>query len=449
MDQLTALLEANGCRYATIAVPDTNGLLRGQLVSRAALEKILHKGMPMAPATLAMDPTDVILNLPGYTDESGDFHDANLRVDPESFRVVPWEQEGCNLIGLAQFTGSAAGLCPRSLLQQVLAQAHAMKLQPKYGLELEYTLFNETPESARAKNYQDLQPITAHASHDLVLYQTSQSDWYGDVVAMCQSLDIELAKMHEEIGPGFMEACIAANTGVGPADQAVLFKNYLRALALRRDKLVTYMPRWSEHADSQSTHVHVSLLDDSGKPVFFDADGDHTMSPCLRHFIGGLQAHLGDLMLLFAPTVNAYRRFVDGTFAPPALTWGYENRTSCLRVVGDSPDSIRVENRLPGSDANPYLIGAATIAAGLAGLRDSVEPSPELVGNGYSQVAPETLQFPRTMVAAIDQFRNSIFAREWLGDMFVDGFTATRECQEMEFRSKVPDTEKQRFFELG
>jgi glutamine synthetase len=209
------------------------------------------------------------------------------------------------------------------------------------------------------------------------------------------------------------------------------------------------MPRWSEHADSQSNHVHVSLLDDSGKPLFFDADGNHTMSLSLRHFIGGLQAHLGDLVLLFAPTVNAYRRFVDGTFAPPALTWGYENRTSCLRVVGDSPDSIRVENRLPGSDANPYLIGAATIAAGLAGLRDSVEPSPELVGNGYSQVAPETLQFPRTMVAAIDQFRNSIFAREWLGDMFVDGFAATRECQEMEFRSKVPDTEKQRFFELG
>ncbi len=446
---MNELLDRNGCCFATVAMSDTNGLLRGQKVSRRGLEGILENGMGMSPVTMALDPTDEILNLPGVTDEDADFHDAPLVVDQTSHRFIPWETDGHDLLFLANYSGAAAGLCPRSVLSKVLARASGMGFTVKYGLELEYTLFDETSESLAAKGFRNLTPATPHASHDLVLYQTLQSDWYRDVAQMCVALNIDLAKMHEEIGPGFMEACIAAGTGPAPADQAVLLKNFLRALAMRQGRTVTFMPRWSELADSQSTHIHVSLLDHEGGAVFWDGDAPGNMSATFRHFIGGLQKYLGDTMLVFAPTVNSYRRFCEGTFAPPALTWGLDNRTTCFRVVGHDPGSARVENRLPGSDANPYLSVAATLAAGLAGIAEQTEPEQGVKGNGYVPGVASGPDFARTMPEAIARLRASDHAADWLGKVFVAGFSATREAQEAAFRGKVPDTELRRFFELG
>ena len=434
--------------FATVAVVDTNGLLRGQLVSSRSLAGILENGMGMAPATLALDPTDEFLTLPGVTDGSADFHDDFLRVDPDSARRVPWAEEGRDLLVLATYSGETAGLCPRSLLRKVLDRAAGHGYAPRYGIELEYTLFDETAESARAKNYQSLRTATTHKSHDLVIYQVHQTEWYAAVADMCDTLRIDLAKMHEEIGGGFMEACIAAGEGLEVADQLVLLKNFLRILAMRQDKTVTFMPRWSEDADSQSSHVHMSLLDLAGDPVFHDAAGAHGMSETFVHFLGGLRRYLGDLSLLFLPTVNSYRRFAPGTFAPPGLTWGYENRTACLRVVGHDQGTIRVENRLAGADANPYLIVAAMLAAGTAGIVEKLHPGAEVTGNGYEQTS-DGPDFARTMPEAIERLRGSAFARDWFGDAFVDGFASTRQSQLDAFAAKVPDVELQRFFDLG
>lgn len=442
------LLDENNCRFATVAMADTNGLLRGQKISRKSLKGILRDGMGMAPVTLALDPTDVILDLPGVTDESADFHDTPLIVDTSSVRRIPWEAPGHDLLFLSQFSGDTAAMCPRSILSNVLARATEMGLTPKYGLELEFTLFDETAETLAAKGFRNLTPATPHSSHDLVIYQSAQSDWYFEVAEMCEALKIDLAKMHEEIGAGFMEVCTSAGTGLDPADQTMLLKNFLRVLAMRQDKTITFMPRWSEHADSQSAHVHISLKDTDGQ-VFWDDTADDKMSPRFRHFIGGLQKYIGDMMLVFAPTVNSYRRFAEGTFAPPALSWGMENRTTCFRVVGHDAGSLRTENRLPGSDANPYLTVAATLAAGLAGIAEQIEPETATVGNGYVPGTGHGPSYPRAMPEAISRLHASKHARDWLGDAFVDSFTATRTAQEAEFQAKVPDTELQRFFELG
>ncbi|OZA01705.1 MAG: glutamine synthetase, partial [Rhodobacterales bacterium 17-64-5] len=233
-------------RFATVAMADTNGLLRGQMVSTASLRGIVRNGMGMAPAQLALDPTDAMLTIPGVNDDKGDFHDDPLEVDPASLRRLPWSKPGFDLLVLSNFTGASAALCPRSILKSVLARAGAAGFAPKYGMELEYTLFDETPESARAKGYRNLKTATAHASHDLLIYQVVQTEWYEALVQMCDPLRINLAKMHEEIGAGFMEACIGAGEGVEPADQLVLLKNFIRALALRQGRSVTFMPRWNE-----------------------------------------------------------------------------------------------------------------------------------------------------------------------------------------------------------
>jgi len=436
-------------RFATIAVIDTNGLLRGQKVSGRVLPGILENGMGMAPAQLALDPTDEILEIPGVTDDSSDFHDSILKVDLDSRRDMPWEAAGDSSLYLAEFTGDAAAFCPRTLLGKVLRRADAMGIVPKYGLEQEFTLFNESHASITAKGYDDLIPATAHPSHDLVIYQSLQSDLYAEIADIAAPLGLKIAKMHEEIGGGFMEVCIDAGSGLGPADQTVILKNFLKVLAMRRDQTITYMPRWSEQADSQSTHIHVSLQDRDGAPLFWNDAAPAHMSDTHRHFIGGLQAHLPGLMLIFAPTVNAWRRFSEETFAPPAFSWGLENRTTCFRVVGDGPSSLRVENRLPGSDTNPHLIAAATLAAGLTGVADKTEPTEPTIGNGNipgNGIGPD---FPDGMAAAIDALRRSECAADWLGPGFVEMYSATRASQLAQFDGKDLIDERRRFFELG
>lgn len=435
-------------RFATVAMTDTNGLLRGQMVSARSLKGIARHGMGMSPVTYALDPTDTVLTIPGVSDETSDFHDDPLVIDPSTVRRLPWSKPGYDMLVLSNHSGPTAELCPRSLLTRVLARAAEKDFMPKYGMELEYTLFDETPESAREKGYRNLKTATLHKSHDLVLYQVQHAEWYEAVAEMCEPLSINLAKMHEEIGGGFLEACIAAGTGLEPADQLVLLKNFIRALAQRQGRCVTFMPRWNEEADSQSIHLHVSLLDGSGKPLFHDPAGRNGMSQTFRHFIGGLQRYIGEMTLIFQPTVNSYRRFAPGTFAPPGLTWGFENRTTCFRVVGHDAGSLRVENRLPGADTNPYLTAAATFAAGLQGVIDRIEPEEEVIGNGYARegTGPD---FARSMSEAIERLRSSAFARNWLGDRFVEAFASSRQSQHDEFRKRVPDVELSRFFDLG
>lgn len=441
--------QENADRFLTIAVADTNGLLRGQKVAASELPGILASGMGMSPAQLALDPTDVFLSMPGVTDGTGDFHDSALTVDTGSRREIPWEVPSDQGLYLAEFSGDAQAFCPRSVLRRVLDRAAAMDVFPKLGYELEFTLFNETAETLQAKQYDQLRTATAHASHDLLIYQAAQSEFYNGVADFCEPLGIQLAKMHEEIGGGFMEACIAANKAMAAADQAVLLKNFLRVFAMRRGQTISFMPRWSEQADSQSSHIHISLLDGKGRPCFWDADAEHQMSRRFRHFIAGVQRYLPEFMLVFAPTVNSWRRFAEGTFAPPAFTWGIENRTTCLRVVGHSPSSIRVENRLPCADANHYLTAAASIAAGLAGIEQKLEPSAPTVGNGYLPDARHGPALQPNMLAAVEALRGSACAKDWLGERFVETFSATREAQCKSFAGKSLIDERRRFFELG
>jgi glutamine synthetase len=437
------------CRFATIAVVDTNGLLRGQKVRGADLPGLLEHGPGMSPVQLALDPTDTIMNMPGVTDEQADFHDADLAIDPTSLRHIPFERDEDSPLYLAQFTGDAAAFCPRAVLRRVLTKAEAMGLFPRVGIELEFTLFDETAKSLAVKSFQGLDTATAHPSHDLILYQAAQAEFYSEAADMCGPLGIGLGKMHEEIGGGFMEACIAATTALEAADQAVLFKNFIRVLAMRRQQTVCFMPRWSEEADSQSSHIHLSLSDTDETPLFWDAANPDRMSDHFRHFIGGMQRYLPAMMLVFAPTVNSWRRFAEGTFAPPAFSWGMENRTTAFRVVGHGPRSIRVENRLPCSDANPYLTLAATLAAGLAGIAEGIAPTEATRGNGYVPGVAIGAALPDGMDAAIEALRGSDFAAEWLSPRFVETFSATRAHQMQQFEGKTLIDERRRFFELG
>ncbi len=173
-------------RFATVAMTDTNGLLRGQMVSTGSLKGIARNGMGMSPAQLALDPTDAMLTIPGVNDDKGDFHDDPLHIDPRPFGGCPGRSRATTCSSFPTTSGRRPQICPRAILKSVIARAGQAGLVPKYGMELEYTLFDETPESARAKGYRNLKTATAHASHDLLLYQVVQTEWYEAVAAMCE-----------------------------------------------------------------------------------------------------------------------------------------------------------------------------------------------------------------------------------------------------------------------
>ena len=271
-----------------------------------------------------------------------------------------------------------------------------------------------------------------------MLRQLVRSEFYDDLLETCRHMRIPLDVVHEEMGPGFMEAALSYREGIEAADNAVIFKTFAKAVAQRRGQLMTFMTRWSNEADGQSGHVHISLRDKDGNAVFHDPAEPRNMSLIMRHFLGGMQKLMPELLLLMGPSINAF-----------AATWGWENRTCALRIIAGPPNSQRIECRTPGADANPYLSLACLLASGLHGIEHGIEPSAETIGNVYSQTVPEEHRFPASFSEAIIRLEASDVARDLFGERFIEIFTASRASQDREFRALVTDVELQRFFEFS
>jgi glutamine synthetase len=405
--------------------------------------------MGMPAVTLGLDYNDVIAENAKVSNADEGYRDAIVRVIPESCRVVPWEPAGRNLFFQLEYGDETAAICPRNVCKRVMARAEAMGLVPYNGVELEFTLFHETPTSVIEKGFKNLALTTPYKTYYVLQRQSVWSEFYNAVMDACRSLEINLDTMHEEMGPGFMEATIGYGPGLRPPDDAAIFKSYAKAVAQRRNLMMTFMARWSNAADGHSGHIHLSLRDKDGRAVFHDPAGPDGMSAAMRHFVGGMQALMPEFLLMLAPNVNSFKRLVPGIFAPIAAVWGIENRSCAIRVIPGEPMSQRIECRSPGADANPYFSVGALVGAGLWGIEHKLEPSPPLRESAYTAKIPPEYRFPPTFAAAIDRFRSSQAARALFGDAFVDHYADTRAWQEREFRGLVTDRELERFFELG
>jgi glutamine synthetase len=259
---------------------------------------------------------------------------------------------------------------------------------------------------------------------------------------------IEIEGLHTETGPGVMEAAIQVDDALEAADKAALFKTILKVLCQQRGWMATFMAKWSRDVPGQSGHLHSSLSEaKSGKSIFYEEDGRHHMSDAMRWYVGGQQALMPELLSMVAPTVNSYTRLIPGFWAPTAATWGYENRTCALRVIGGSANSQRVEYRIAAADINPYTALAATIGSGLWGIEQQIEPDAPIEGNAYEQETPERA-LPSTLWEAAQRLRASEAARDLFGSEFVDHYAATREWEEREARKAVTDWQLARYFEI-
>jgi glutamine synthetase len=444
--QARAIVEERGLHHIKVGVFDNDGILRGKYVNRDKFFAALDKSIGFCDVVLGWDSNDQQYDNVKFTGWHTAYPDAMLRVLPSTCRSLPLE--GNMLLFLLEFIGTAEQVCPRATLRRVLQRAADMGYSTSAAAEFEFFVFNETPESVRAKGYRGLSNMTPGYFGYSMLRSSVHAELYQALLQLSAEMRMPIEGLHTETGPGVMEAALQYTETLEAADRAALFKTYTKVLMQRRGLMATFMAKWSQHLPGQSGHLHVSMTRQDGSAVFHDANKPHTMSDEMRWFVGGQQALMPELLAMVASTVNSYSRLVPGYWAPTSATWGVENRTCALRVIQGGAKSQRVEYRIAAADINPYLAIAVAIGSGLWGIEHRIEPDEPMVGNAYERKLPAKRQLPRTLTDAAAMLARSKPAQELFGAAFVEHFAASREWEEREFRRAVTDWELARYFEI-
>jgi glutamine synthetase len=451
-DQISKLFKSRKARYATVAFVDLQGQLRGKTVNASKLLSAFPAGVPFSPLNMMLDYGDHPMFPRGYLSPDQDIGDNDCDIDWQRPRALPFEDAEASMFFFAQFAEGTqgAGWDPRGIYSNVQTKAAEAGFTPVYGLEYEYRLLRETPDTLRSKHFTDIQLVSPVSTYGGVMHQSVWSDFFKEMRNMCDEMEVKVASMHWEVAASMGEVALAHQAGIAALDDAILFKTHAKVLAKHHDLTLTFMARPLADDDGQSGHVHLSLLDAHGKNAFYDQASEHGMSEVQRHFVGGVQKLLPELLLMMAPNINSFKRFVPGIFAPTAADWGVDNRTTAMRVIPGSESSQRLELRVPGSDSNPYLVAAALLAAGLHGISNKLEPGNPVSGAAHlKKDRAKKLRFPAGFAEAIERFQKSALAREAFGNDFVEMFAGTRRAQLSQFNKMVTDKELERFLELA
>ncbi len=443
---LLADFDKRGVKNVKVGVFDMDGILRGKTMSRDKFASALSSGFGFCDVVLGWDSNDQLYDNVAFTGWHTAYPDAQVCLLPQTLRELPME-DGLPFM-LAQFSGAAEAICPRGTLRRVLQRAQSMGLAATAACEFEFFLFEETPHSIREKGYRNLKNFTPGFFGYSVLRSSVHGEMHRELLELCSKMDMELEGLHTETGPGVLEAAIAHGDALAAADKAALFKTFTKVWAQRRGLMATFMAKWSQEWPGQSGHIHLSLKNEQGDCVFFDDSKPGCISDTQRWFIGGQQKLLPELMAMVGNTVNSYSRMVPGMWAPLDATWGIENRTTALRVIGGTACSQRVEYRIAAADMNPYIAMAAAIGSGLWGIENKIEPSAPVQGNAYDRDYPPELRLPSTLTSAAERLLLSTAARELFGDPFVEHYAQTRIWEEREFHKAVTDWELARYFEI-
>lgn len=446
IEDAKTIVEQRGLTHIKVGVYDMDGILRGKYMSKEKFFSALDNNFGFCDVVLGWDMCDRLYDNVTYTGWHTGYPDAPTRIIPESCRDIPFENNG--LFFLCEFADAAETICPRGLLKRILKRAADQGVAFFSGFEYEFFVFNETPDSIREKSYQNLQPMAPGDFGYSVIRNSVGSETYEAILSLAESMDFPLEGLHEETGPGVLEAAIGYDAALEAADKANLFKTFTKIDAQRRGQLATFMAKWSPDYPGQSGHIHISMRGTDGSAKFYDADKPGNMSDMMRHFVAGQQKLMPELLAMIAPTINSYRRLIPGFWAPTEASLGMDNRTCALRVIPGSEKSQRMEFRVAASDANPYIVLAAALGSGLWGIENKIEPDDMVEGNAYEQDFPDHLKLPSTLWDAAQRLKQSQPARALFGDAFVDHYAASREWEEREFRKHITDWELSRYFEI-
>lgn len=435
--------------------PDMYGRLVGKRITgHFFLSEIIDGGMHACDYLLAcdmeMDP------VPGYEftswdDGYGDFH---ARPDLATLRRASWLDRTalvvCDLVD--EENGEPVEVAPRTILARQVERARQQGFTVKVGSELEFFLLADDLEAAEAKGFTDIETFGRYVEDYHVLQATREEPVVGAIRRAMDSSGVPVEFSKGEWGPGQHEINLRYAEALEMADRHVIYKNAAKEIAIAAGVGLTFMAKLSEDLAGNSFHLHTSLWDESGTEPVFAAEGqaiegtETRLGDTFRWYLGGLLEHARACSLLFAPNTNSYKRYAAGTFAPTKVAWSYDNRTAGFRVIGHGAGQ-RVECRIPGADANPYLATAACLAAGLDGIAKRTEPPPMFAGDAYK--ADELVAVPGSLEEALGEFRASRLMRDSLGGEVVDHYSRFAEVELEKSRRAVTDWERRRFLERG
>jgi glutamine synthetase len=450
---IISFIEQNDIQKIKFAFADIDGVLRGKIIGRQKFLDGLADGYGFCDVVWGWDSSDTPYDNGRTTGWHSGYPDAPVRLDLATFRQVPWE-DGIPFF-LADFSadgngkpGSDLAACPRSLLKRIAHDCRTMGFHAEYSQEFEWFNFRETPQSLQQKDFRNLETLTPGMFGYSILRPSLESAFYHDLFDLLGEFDIPLEGLHTETGPGVYEAAIMHDEVLKAADKAILFKTAVREIAYRHDLVATFMAKWNADLPGCSGHIHQSLWNpEQTKNLFYDPARPNCMSELMSQFIAGQLHCLPHITPMFAPTINSYKRLVEGAWAPTTVTWSVDNRTTALRVLNRTEAYTRVEHRVSGSDSNPYLAIAAALASGLYGIRHQLTLDiPASVGNGYADKKQGVL--PANLSEATRAMANSPIASELFGTEFVDHFTRTRDWEWRQYVSQVSDWELKRYFEI-
>jgi glutamine synthetase len=444
LPELLDKLAAAKTEKVKLAITDIDGVLRGKVMSFDKFRAIAEKGFGFCDVVFGWDTADQAYDNGTFTGWHTGYPDVMAVVDTGTLRRVPWEG------GLPFFLADLAGgpVCPRSLLKKMIGQATELGYSAFFSQEFEWFNFKALAEGETIRSFNELKPISQGMFGYSILRASQGSDYFHALFDNLKQFGVPLEGLHTETGPGVYEAAILYSDVLEAADRAVLFKTGVKEIAARYGILPTFMAKVSESLPGCSGHVHQSLWTaDGSRNLFYDGENSTGISPLMESYIAGQLHCLPYVLPMYAPTVNSYKRLVEGAWAPTTLTWAVDNRTTALRALPGGASSTRLETRVVGSDSNPYLAMAACLATGLYGVRNGLKlTTPATKGSGYADKAAGVL--PRNLWEATQAMKGSALAKELFGEAFVDHFARTREWEWRQFAQVVTDWELKRYFEI-
>ena len=446
---IAAVRKAPGNRVK-VAVSDIDGVLRGKYIHKEKFYSAADGGFGFCDVVFGWDMMDVTYDNTTLTGWHKGFPDVNAKIDLGTYRTVPWD--GGVPFFLGDFVGVKSGkdvplpICPRQVLKRVLKRAEKLGVTPMCGMEYEWFNFAETPQSWAEKKGVGPTTLTPGMFGYSLLRANANREFFAALMTEMGDFGIPIEGLHTETGPGVYEAAILFSEALEAADRAILFKTGAKEIGARFGIMPSFMAKWNPNLPGCSGHIHQSLSDGK-KNLFYDAKGSNGMSKLFESYLAGQVDGLMELAPMYWPTINSYKRLVDGFWAPVKPTWGVDNRTASFRVIPGSPKSTRLETRCPGADMNPYLAAAAVIAAGLNGVEKKKKLTAKPI-HGTNQGAENIPRAPRTLIETTRIFRESDLARDWFGDDFVEHYAATREWEWRQWLDAVTDWEMKRYFEI-
>ncbi len=443
MKELRRLIRAGEIHTVVLVFPDMQGRWMGKRTTARHFVETVDKHGSHACAYLLtvdmeMDP------VPGYelTSWSKGYQDFLMAPDFSTMRRLSWTPGTAQVIcDLLDEERRPIAVAPRQILKAQIAAAAAKGYSLKMASELEFYIFRETYESAQRKAFHNLEHFGSYIEDYHILQGAKEEFLVGEIRNQMEASGIPVETSKGEWGPGQHEINLSYADPIEMADRHTIYKHGAKEIAMAKGTSLTFMAKYDSKIAGSSCHVHASLWDKAGsKPLFWEGGKP---SKLFRWFLGGQMALARELGFFFAPSVNSYKRYQAGTFAPTRIAWARDNRTCGFRVVGEG-GSFRIENRLPGADANPYLAFAATIGAGLYGIARRIEPPAEIRGNAYeAEVEP----VPKTLYEAIELLEKSGAAREILGEAVFAHYLHTAKTEQAAFDRAVTCWERERNFE--